>query len=226
MGPKDAHPRDPLRTYQFRVGLLEPPAEAFSEGGVRRQEALTSLTVAGDSYVAGVKRVSGLNVSIAASEVWEGGNTLHRYANPDKATWDPITLEQGLALNGQLEAWARAALDFVKTGTAPKDANGKNVAVKRNVVIDVWDPLLHPRGTAGPASGHKPAGASHTLAGGQSRLRRYLVFNAWVSRYQALPQLDAMASEVALLAVELVHEGWRLVEDAHLPSDLVRSTAA
>lgn len=153
---------DPFRTYQFRFGFDVPPAS---------------------EYVGGVKRVSGLNMTIAAHEIREGGNSLHRYANPDRATWDPITLEQGIALNDTLERWAQAAVEFLRTGLRPEEP------VKRNVFIDVWDPAA--------------------LDG--SRLRRYRVFNAWVSRLQAIPQLDAMANEVALLTVELTHEGWKRV---------------
>jgi phage tail-like protein len=171
---------DPLRNFQFRVKLLQ---------GAGANE-----------YVAGVKRVSGLNLSISASEIWSGGNSLHRYANPDKVTWDPITLEQGLALDDSLAQWAQAALDFVRTATAPP------VPLKRNLAIDVWDPHKSMAGGSGTAT---------------ERMRRFMVYNAWISRYQALPQLDAMGNEVALISVELVHEGWRAATTEELPSDIV-----
>lgn len=177
---------NPLRTYQFRIGILPRPPEAdvatrtFLGQETSRAEAPSPVPEL-DQYIAGVKRVSGLNMTIAAHEIREGGNALHRYANPDRATWDPITLEQGLALDDTLERWARAAVDFLLLGVAPEQP------VKRNVVIDVWDP-------------GRPVG---------TRVRRYVVFNAWVSRFQAIPQLDATANEVALLTVELTHEGWR-----------------
>lgn len=181
-----ARPRNPLRTYQFRVGLLAPPAGAGDDGAAAAGQ---------ERYVAGVKRVSGLNLTVAATEVREGGNALHRYANPDRATWDPVTLEQGLALDDTLERWARAAVDFLRTGTA--DASEP---VKRNAFVDVWDPAL-------PTEG---------------RARRYLLLNAWVSRFQAIPQLDATASEVGLVVVELTHEGWRSQE----PPTFERAAAA
>lgn len=190
--------RNPLRIYQFRVGLLPSPADPESRaffadagGSVQAGGALGTPT----DYVAGVRKVSGLTVTVAPSEVREGGNSLHRYANPDRATWDPITLEQGLAIDDTLERWAGAVVGFLRTGTVdPAEP------VKRNLFIDVWDPAL-------------PADA---------RVRRYLVFNAWISRFQAIPQLDAMGDDVALLSVELVHEGWR--QDA--PPELATSTAS
>ncbi len=180
---------NPLRTYQFRVGFR----------GAKATDGAT--------YFAGVQRVSGLSVSIDAVEVWEGGNNLHRYANPNRASWDPISLEQGLALDGTLEEWAGAVLDFLRTGKAPP------MPVKRSVVIDVWDPDLHGQGGASDA-----AGAAAATAASYERFRRYEVFNAWPSKLQAIPQLDAMGNEVALLTLELMHEGWRIVTE--LPSDL------
>jgi phage tail-like protein len=153
--------------------------------------------------------------------MWEGGNSLHRYANPDRATWETITLEQGLALDDTLERWAQAVLTFLKSGTVEVTE-----PVKRNVVIDVWEPLLHTPGTRSRPDGLQQQRLDqHIMGGGQDRLRRYLVFNAWISRYHALPALDAMANEVALLNVELVHEGWQLASQNELPADLARPSA-
>ena len=49
--------------------------------------------------------------------------------------------------------------------------------------------------------------------------RSYKVFNAWISKYDALPQLDATSSEVAILWVEIQHEGWRLESPSPAPSN-------
>ena len=114
-----------------------------------------------------------------------------------------------MALDGTLEAWAGAVLDFLRTGKAP------STPVKRSVVIDVWDPDLHGQGGASDTDG---AAAVAATAASYERFRRYEVFNAWPSKLQAIPQLDALGNEVALLTLELMHEGWRIVTD--LPSDL------
>lgn len=148
--------RDPLRTYQFTV------------------------TVGGSGMpVAGVRRVSGLTRAVQPHEIWEGGDSLHRYAQPDRVTWERITLEQGLALDDSLTRWATACTDFLDTGVPTPGS-----PVKRDVVIEASDQLT-------------------------DRKLRYHVYNAWVSRFQALPALDAMSQEVGLLLVELEHEGWR-----------------
>src|SRR5688500_16043993 len=111
--------RNPLRNYQFTVGIL------------------TSETAG--VVVGGVQRVSGLGGSISSYEVWEGGNNLHRYANPDKLSWDPVTLEQGILLDDTLEEWALGVRHFVATNTLMTGKSGAKVPVKRNVMIEVWD---------------------------------------------------------------------------------------
>ena len=183
-------PRNPLRTYQFRVRV-----QSFTGGA------------AGDGYVAGVRSVSGLRTQIAPFEVWEGGNNLHRYANPNKVTWEPITLEQGIALDDTLEAWAQTVLNFVATGTVDLQR-----PVKREVIIDLWDENAYPAGPPTQSTSAdlpSPAPVPNPPFERSTPLyRRYRIFNAWISKYQALPKLDSMTSEVALLSVELMHEGW------------------
>ncbi|APR75702.1 Hypothetical protein A7982_01048 [Minicystis rosea] len=160
MASVDVRVRDPLRSYQFTV---------FVAG--------TGVDPRQGQLIAGVQRVSGLACTVTASEVWEGGNNLHRYVNPDKINWEPVTLEQGLALDDSLEAWAAEVRNFV--------ARGSGNQVKRNVDIELRDPLAT-----------------------DQWMRRYRIKNAWISKYNALPKLDALTSEVALLSVELQHEGW------------------
>ena len=183
-------PRNPLRTYQFRIAVLP-----------------IGMTISSSiAYAAGVRTVSGLRAQISASETWEGGNNLHRYANPNKVTWEPITLEQGLALDETFETWAIAVLDFCKVGMATQGP------VKRQVIIDVWDengfPAGPPTQAGPPALDPMPAGISPLPRTDGVRSRRYLIHNAWISKYQAIPKLDSMTSEVGLLSVELMHEGW------------------
>ncbi|RKH10763.1 phage tail protein [Corallococcus sp. CA053C] len=168
--PVPANARNPLRTFQFRIRMN---------------------TSAAGQYVAGVRSVSGLSVHVSPFEVWEGGNNLHRYAQPHKVLWEPIVMDQGLALDDTLERWANAVLEFARTGKAPGEA------VKRDVFIDLWDAYAHPTEVPAP--------------GPEARMRSFYVHNAWVSKYHALPKLDAMAGEVALMSLELTHEGWEPV---------------
>jgi phage tail-like protein len=165
--------RDPLRTYQFRLSIP-------SDGGAPGDGGFPP-------FIAGVRSVSGLNFTIRPFEVYEGGNNLHRYAQPDKVTWDPVTLEQGLALGTKLSDWADAMTYYAQYGTVLAGQ-----PVKRNVQISVFD---------------------------ESDVERiqYLLINAWISRYQSLPRLDAMSSsETGIQTIEFTHEGYKLINPVPL----------
>lgn len=217
--PVEATFYNPLLTYQFRLQLLGLPADVTPEqldpsatlptGG--RGAGAGDLGVVPMGYVAGVRRVSGLTLTVAATETWEGGNSLHRYANPHRAVWEPILLEQGLALDTSLQAWAEAGVAFLRTGRVDT-----NQPVKRNVLLEVWDPGAS--STAETAADAEPPPARPQA--------RYVIFNAWVSKYQAIPRLDAMADEVALISVELTHHGWRKDPPEVPPSAAVPLPAA
>jgi T4-like virus tail tube protein gp19 len=47
----------------------------------------------------------------------------------------------------------------------------------------------------------------------------YKVYRAWVSEYQALPDLDANANAVAIQTLKLEHEGWERDVDVVEPSE-------
>lgn len=47
----------------------------------------------------------------------------------------------------------------------------------------------------------------------------YVVYRAWVSEYQALPDLDADTSEVGIQRIVLEHEGWKRDEAVTEPTE-------
>jgi phage tail-like protein len=49
--------------------------------------------------------------------------------------------------------------------------------------------------------------------------KAYLVYRCWPSEYQALPQLDANATEVAIEKLVLEHEGWERDEAVTEPAE-------
>ena len=51
----------------------------------------------------------------------------------------------------------------------------------------------------------------------------YKVYRAWVSEYQALPDLDANANAVAIQHIKLEHEGWERDYEVVEPSEPVFS---
>lgn len=198
-----ARRRDPLRCFQFRLKLFDQPAPPQNFSGEGEAEP-----GAPSDYIAGVSRVSGLSATVSSTEIWSGGNMLHRHAHPDRCTWDAITLEQGLALDSTLAHWANAAIDFAARGVV-----GTTGPVKRGLILDVWDPYVvePPQAVGGePLEGWAP----------QHPMYRYLIHNAWISRYQAMPGLDSRSNEAALLSVEITHEGWMTTGVAPTPGIL------
>jgi len=177
---------DPLTAFQFGLRFL-PANGPDGSGGA-----------GGTEYIAGVSRVSGLSVTVTPTEVWSGGNNRHPYLQPDKCTWDAITLEQGLALDGTMIAWAEAVVTYASQGSL----ENAPFPLKRNLALDVWNPsaTLSPSDTSGPPEGG--------TAPPRHPMYSYVIHNAWISRYEAMPSLDAMGSEVAFMSVDISHEGW------------------
>jgi phage tail-like protein len=151
---------DPLRTFKFRVRL-------------------------GQRTIAGVTRVSALGRNVAPNELREGGDLLAPRQNPGAVTYDDVTLEWGLGLDGTLGAWA----DDVVRAQADPAVSG----FKRTVFIDVYPPAGNPASTAG-----RPVAS-------------YRLHRAWVSKFVPLPALDADQSGVGIQSVTLRHEGWERV---------------
>ena len=50
-------------------------------------------------------------------------------------------------------------------------------------------------------------------------VRSYKVYRAWVSEYQALPELDAHTDTVAIETITLQHEGWERDYDVVEPTE-------
>ena len=48
----------------------------------------------------------------------------------------------------------------------------------------------------------------------------YRIFRAWVSEYQALPELDANANAVAIQSIKLENEGWERDYDVGEPAEV------
>ncbi len=187
---REAYPRDPLRNFRFQLHFGDP--------GIP---------------IAGVQRASGLSFSVSSYEVWEGGNNLHRHAQPDRVTWDPITLETGLMLDNTLFEWTEQLRRFLggKTpdwpGSPAPSAQATSagapptpMSLKRTVYLTLWDSLLALQGA--------PELVETT------DVLQFEILNAWPSKLVAVPKLDGLGSEVAFQTLELVHEGWRLTKQS------------
>ncbi len=139
-------------------------------------------------YVAGVSRMSGLRRTTAVVEQRDGGDPNHVRRSPGVTKYESITLERGVTHDTDFEEWARKVLTL---GTGL----GNEVSLK-DYRKDVGIELLNEAGQL-------------VLA--------YKVYRCWVSEYQALPDLDANGSLVAIEMIKLENEGWERDLDVNEP---------
>jgi phage tail-like protein len=130
-------------------------------------------------YVAGVCKVSALKRSTEVIEHREGGDPSTPRKSPGRTKFDPITLERGVTHDTEFEKWANKVWNF-------GSGLGAEVSLKdfrKDLIIEVYNEA------------------------GQLAIA-YKVFRAWVSEFQALPDLDANANAVAIQHIKLENEGW------------------
>lgn len=92
--------------------------------------------------------------------------------------YEPITLERGVTHDDGFEKWANAA-QVLDKGSASSSLD----KLRKEIRIE----LLNEQGQP---------------------VHRYLVHRAWVSEFQALPDLDAGTNAIAIEHVKLENEGW------------------
>ncbi len=130
-------------------------------------------------YVAGVSKVSGLKRTTEVVEHREGGDPSTSRKSPGRVKFEAITLERGVTHDQEFEQWANKVWNF-------GSGLGAEVSLKnfrKDLIVELYNEA------------------------GQVVLA-YKVFRAWVSEYQALPDLDANANAVAIQHLKLENEGW------------------
>lgn len=95
-----------------------------------------------------------------------------------RTKYEPITMERGVTYNHDFETWANAAQVLDNGFPSTSLAN-----LRREVAIVLLNEEAQP-------------------------VYRYLVHRAWVSEFQALPDLDAGSNAVAIEHIRLENEGW------------------
>jgi phage tail-like protein len=129
-------------------------------------------------YVAGVSKVSGLKRTTEVIEHREGGDPSTSRKSPGRTKFEPITLERGVTHDTEFEKWANKVWNL-------GSGLGAEVSLKdfrKDVIVELYNEA------------------------GQLALA-YKIFRAWVSEYQALPDLDANANTVAIERLTLENEG-------------------
>ena len=139
-------------------------------------------------YVAGISKVSALKRTTTVVEHREGGDPSTSRKSPGITKFEPITLERGITHDPDFEQWANKVWHFGA-------GLGNEVSLKdfrKDITIELYNEA------------------------GQ-RVIAYKVFSCWVSEFQALPDLDANASAVAIQVIKLENEGWERDVSIHEP---------
>jgi len=141
-------------------------------------------------YVAGISKVSALKRTTEVLEFREGGDQSTSRKSPGRTKFEPITLERGVTHDKEFEQWANKVWNL-------GSGLGAEVSLRdfrKNVIIELYNEA------------------------GQLAIA-YKVFRAWVSEFQALPDLDANANAVAIQHLKLENEGWERDYEVVEPSE-------
>jgi phage tail-like protein len=141
-------------------------------------------------YVAGVSKVSALKRTTEVIEYRDGGEPSISRKSPGRTSFEAITLERGVTHDTEFEQWANKVWRL----GAGLGAELSLKDFRKDLIIDLYNEA------------------------GQLVLA-YKVYRAWVSEYQALPELDANGPAVAIQSLKLEHEGWERDYDVVEPAE-------
>ena len=130
-------------------------------------------------YVAGVSRVSPLVRRTEVVEHRAGGDPSSVRKSPGRTSFEPIVIQRGVTHDREFEQWAMKA--FSHGSGLGSETSLKDF--RKDLIIELYNEA------------------------GQL-VKAYLVYRCWVSEYQALPELDANANEVAIEQITIENEGW------------------
>jgi phage tail-like protein len=141
-------------------------------------------------YVAGVSKVSALKRTTEVVKHRDGGDPSSSRKSPGRTEFEAITLERGVTHDKEFEQWANKVWDY----GAGLGSESSLKDFRKDLIIELYNEA------------------------GQLAIS-YKVYRAWVSEFQALPDLDANANAIAIQHIKLENEGWvRDVETAE-PSE-------
>jgi phage tail-like protein len=141
-------------------------------------------------YVAGVSKISALKRSTEVVEHREGGDPSSVRKSPGTTRFEPIILERGVTHDPEFERWANKTWNF-------GSGLGAEVSLKdlrKDLIIELYNEA------------------------GQLVIA-YKVYRCWVSEFQALPELNANATSIAIQSIKLENEGWERDYDVQEPTE-------
>jgi phage tail-like protein len=141
-------------------------------------------------YVAGVSKVGALKRTTEVVKHREGGDQSTSRKSAGRTEYDAVTLERGVTHDTEFEKWANKVW-----------SHGQGLGSESSLKDFRKDVLLEVYNEAGQLA------------------ITYRLYRCWVSEYQALPDLDANANEVAIQTLKLENEGWERDLEVTEPSE-------
>lgn len=141
-------------------------------------------------YVAGISKVSALKRTTEVVEHRDGGDPTAMRKSPGNTKFEPLTLERGVTHDPEFEAWASLVWRI-------NNPAGTQIALqgfRKDLLLEL----------------HNEAGQVALV---------YKIYRAWVSEFNALPELDANANAVAIQSIILQHEGFERDVDVPEPTE-------
>ena len=141
-------------------------------------------------YVAGVSRISALRRATEVIRHREGGDPSTSRKSPGRTEYDPITLERGVTHDPEFERWANKVWNY----GAGLGAEVSLTDFRKDIAIELYNEA------------------------GQLAIA-YRVYRCWVSEWQALPELNAGKSAIAIQRITLENEGWERDYEVQEPTE-------
>jgi phage tail-like protein len=135
--------------------------------------------------VAGLTKCSALTISVESQDFRAGDHEGFKRKLPGLVSFEAVTLEQGVTQDKTFEQWATAMSNYV--GNKGADAEKTPEVFRKDIDIEIYN--LN-----------------------NQRVKAYRVFNCWVSKYTAVPDLDASSSDVMIQTLELQNEGIQVLQ--------------
>ncbi|MBL4537973.1 MAG: phage tail protein [Oceanicaulis sp.] len=134
-------------------------------------------------YVAGVSKVSALSRRTEVAKHRSGGDPSVEHSSPGQTSYEAITLERGVSYDPAFEQWANKVFDV----TNSQSAQGQNTSLgdfRKSLTIEVYNEA------------------------GQKVLA-YNVYDAWVSQYREISDLDSSSNAFVMEELTLENSGWK-----------------
>ena len=141
-------------------------------------------------YVAGISKVTALKKTTEVVTHRSGGDPSSSRKSPGRTEYEAVTLERGVTHDPEFERWANRVWNWGSN-------LGSEVSLqdfRKEIILEVYNEA------------------------GQLAIA-YKIYRCWVSEFQALPDLDANANEVAIQTLKLENEGWERDYDVTEPTE-------